>query len=228
MFIFSWCAKSLPGSTTHLPGAQQGCCEPGSGQRERLRGLMFRRSQVFSSMEKLGLDSQLRKNPITVPSKTSASDLRGSRGKRDIKCNGDLFHNGLFPPKTRLIIRSPGISSGPVGTTNTVIQIQLWIASKFWRSAKALVRLSMLPSSPLTAPQKTPKGPEKWSRSVDYHPPPSGAKCCFCTGEHRQVRPHTTSPWEQHTFTRADGDPVPPWSSPRLSPTDCSAEREGK
>lgn len=71
-----------------------------AGQRGRLRG--FRRSQVFPSVKK-------------NPNKTSTSDLfptsTALEGGKISKYNGDFFHNGLFPPKTRLVIRSPGISS---------------------------------------------------------------------------------------------------------------------
>lgn len=106
-------------------------------------------------------------------------------------------HNGLFSPKPRLIIRSPGISPGSVGTTKAAIQIKLWTAS--WRAAKASVRLNTMPSPPWQLHRSQLRGLRNWEGPLTpTHIPAMPKAASALVNTDRSA--HT--PWEQPTCTQ--------------------------
>lgn len=165
-----------------------------SGQRGRLQGLTFRRSQVFPSVEKPGLDSQLKK-PTSLCEAKPASELFLT----SVVLGGSEISNATerfllqWPVSTQTqpchwkpwhISRSCGDYKGSYSDA-ALNSIQILEA---WKGFSEAQRAALFPPM---APQKTLKGPEQWRRSIDYHPPPRSANWSFCTSEHGQVRPHT-------------------------------------
>lgn len=111
----------------------------------------------------------------------------------------EIYHNGLFSPKPRLTIRSPGISPGSVGTTKAVNQIKL-SSIYILKGCEGFSEAQHRAQSPLTTPQKTAEGSEKRRRSLDSTHIPAVQKKAVCALVSTDRSDHT--PGEQHTCTR--------------------------